>query len=157
MLDQAKQRLLVGLGAPLLLVLGGWWWWGHFEPPDNEWGLKVRIARGDTRAMLRMGDLTQEIKWIQMAADHGDPGAYFSLGNLNQSRNPRRAFEYYLKGAEIEARTRQSRVCIIEVSKAYEYGLYGIHKNQQETDKWDKIGVEIGMADMGLAPRLPKK
>ena len=142
---------------PLALGFGGLYWWRHFDPPDNEWGLKIRIDRGDTAAMLKMADRTQEMKWIYMAAEHGDPGAFFSLGNLNQAYHPEKALEYYKKGAEIEIRTRESRVCIIELAKAYEYGLYGARRDPSEVARLDKIAVEIGMADMGLAPRVPQK
>ncbi len=109
----------------------------------------ARINAGDTKAMIRMGDLTRKLRWFEMAAEHGDSEAYFSLGNLYSSE-PKRAFEYYLKGAEIEARTRKGYACICEVSKAYSFGLYGVQKNPVEAARWDKIATEISMADAGM-------
>lgn len=156
-MSKAHKLILSLIGIPFLLIGGAYLWWIHWTPPDTEWGLRIRARRGDTLAMERLGGLTHEMRWFYMAAEKGDPGAYLSLGNLNQIYHPKEAFEYYRKGAEIELRTRKSAGCIIEVSKAYQFGLYGVVKNEVEADRLNQIASEILSAEAGLGPHRPVK
>lgn len=104
-----------------------------FLPPLNNfiYCLKVQAHLGSTTAMLKLVeiDVPRNYYWLLMAANHGSTEAIIEVGNLNQPKPE--ALVWYKKGAELG-----SIGCMLEVSKAYETGLYGNPIDKAEADRW---------------------
>ena len=121
-----RMGMLVMGGILFLVVL-------CFIPPLNNfiYCLKVQAYLGSTTAMLKMEEIDdgQRYYWLLMAANHGDVGAIFGVGNLNRPKPE--ALVWYRKGAELG-----DIGCMVEVGKAYQYGLYGVGVDNVEAEKW---------------------
>ena len=117
--------MIVG-GALLLLTL-------CFIPPFNNiiYCLKVQAYLGSTTAMLKLVEIDgrQNYYWLVMAAEYGNTNAIFGVGNLNQPKPE--ALVWYRRGAALG-----SVGCMVEVGKAYQYGLYGVDVDKIEAEKW---------------------
>lgn len=104
-----------------------------FIPPLNNiiYCLKVQAYLGSTTAMLKLREIDggQRYYWLLMAAKQGNTQAIFEVGNLNQPMPE--ALVWYKKGAELG-----DIGCMVEVGKAYQYGLYGVVVDKVEGQKW---------------------
>lgn len=127
---------MLGLGGLLFLFA-----LCYLPPLNNFIGcLKVQAYLGSTTAMLKLVEIDggKRYYWLLMAAEHRNTQAIFGVGNLN--RPTPEALVWYKKGAELG-----SVGCMIEVSKAYEYGLYGAPIDKSEANRWLQL-IKIKIA-----------
>jgi TPR repeat protein len=111
-----------------------------FIPPMNDfiYCLKVQAYLGSTSAMFKLVEIDgrQNYYWLLMAANKGNTNAMFEVGNLNQPKPE--ALVWYKKGAVLG-----DPGCMGEVAKAYKYGLYGVEKNEEESERWFARAMKI--------------
>ncbi len=104
-----------------------------FVPPLNNfiYCLKIQAYLGSTTAMFKLVEIDggHRYYWLLMAARQGNTQAIFEVGNLNQPTPE--ALIWYRKGAKLG-----DIGCMVEVGKAYQYGLYGVGVDKVEADKW---------------------
>jgi len=105
--------------------------------------LKIQAYFGDTEAMLRLCDITYEIRWLEKAAEAGNSEACYSMWNLNESRNPKIAFKYLKKGAALELKQRNSYRCLLELTRVHEYGLLNQPVDPIESERITKQWIAI--------------
>jgi TPR repeat protein len=118
-----------------MLILGGivLFFTLCFIPPLNNfiYCLKVQAYLGSTTAMFKLVEIDgrQNYYWLLMAANKGNAEAIIGVGNLNRPKPE--ALVWYRKGAALG-----DVACMVEVGKAYQYGLYGEAVNKAEAKRW---------------------
>ncbi len=132
--------LAIILVPSIIIVLAPIAYYAYCRPVFR---LKIQAYFGDTEAMLRLCDITYEIRWLEKAAEAGNSEACYSMWNLNESRNPKIAFKYLKKGAELELKQRKGYECLLELSRVYEYGLLGQPQNPEEAARIRNLREEI--------------
>jgi len=132
--------LAIILVPSIIIVLAPIAYYAYCRPVFR---LKIQAYFGDTEAMLRLCDITYEIRWLEKAAEAGNSEACYSMWNLNESRNPKIAFKYLKKGAALELKQRNSYRCLLELTRVYEYGLLGQPQNPEEAARIRNLREEI--------------
>ena len=90
-------------------------------------------------------NLKEAIKWLRMAADHGNPHAQFSLGEIFSGdegglKNDKEAFTWYLKAAKEGYAGAQAKLGLM-----YHMGR-GVAQDNKEAYVWDQIAAINGYA-----------